>query len=800
MGDGALASPSDRIAVPRQRAVCAVLLGSVLWLLTCLCPPALAASVASRRITFHIPAQSLQQALLQFSQQAGMQLVAVGELDDGRRSAAVDGDMPAEDALRRLLDGQPFVFAVEDGIVTVSPAQPPDRPSSSPVSGAHPHREVSPPPLPPSLSDAVEFASLMVTARQRDERWIDVPMALGALTGEQIEALGLENVAAAVQMVPGVGTVDTGTSLTQVQIRGVSSSLGGNDNGYYLDSIPFTGVTVPWHPDTRSFDLDRMEVLKGPQGTLFGEGSMGGTVRILTRAPELDRLAARIETGVSSMDAGSTGYAVKSMANLPLQRDALALRVVATQEHLPGWIGRPDGGGAINRQHIDTQRARLRWGGDDARWTSDLTWMASQFDADGGGYGAGDAQLSEGVQPTRANWRGTSWDNALALSGSQLHGSLTDARLDYLIDGQVSPAAAMAGRIHIDVASRELRWASDGDAGTSWIVGVMQRRARRQDDFLINGEASFAAQTNRAHAVFGEMAVPLGAGAWSLTAGARYFVDELQGRAHAGSHQVALHGRFASINPRLAITRQAESGRLFYASVSRGFRSGQLQPLDSMAAAAEKGMALPAVIKPDSIVTWETGFKQLRDQGRLLWQGALFHSRWQALPVRVPVDDIFNGLVNSRGAVIDGAELGLVWTLRPATRLELGGSWVNASYLEDVPGTPLRKGAQVYNVPRWTLSLAVTHEWPIGESLRGTLAAAVVHHSRRRTSLVQGVPGDRILSARLRLGLESAHGWAVHLYGENLTDESGAVDGRDAFGQATRLRPRTLGMELGFSY
>src|SRR5690606_10810196 len=114
---------------------------------------------------------------------------------------------------------------------------------------------------------ATNLAAVVVSARRRDERWIDVPMAVSVTDADDIEALGLRNAAEVVGITPGATTVDTGGGFTQVQIRGVSSSLGGNDNGYYIDEVPFTGVTVPWHPDTRAFDLERIEVLKGPQGT-----------------------------------------------------------------------------------------------------------------------------------------------------------------------------------------------------------------------------------------------------------------------------------------------------------------------------------------------------------------------------------------------------------------------------------------------------------------------------------------------------------------------------------------------------
>jgi outer membrane receptor protein involved in Fe transport len=128
---------------------------------------------------------------------------------------------------------------------------------------------------------------IMVTARKREERAIDVPIAITAVSGAALERRGAANLADFLQEAPGVGVYDGGSALgMKITIRGISTSLGANENGFYLDDLPFTGVTVPISPDVRAWDLDRVEILRGPQGTLFGEGSMGGTVRILTKGAE----------------------------------------------------------------------------------------------------------------------------------------------------------------------------------------------------------------------------------------------------------------------------------------------------------------------------------------------------------------------------------------------------------------------------------------------------------------------------------------------------------------------------------
>ncbi|MGS1080012.1 TonB-dependent receptor domain-containing protein [Pseudoxanthomonas beigongshangi] len=740
----------------------------------------------SPRIAFRIPAQPLDEALLSFSQQSGLPLAAVGDLDRARRSPGVSGVMTVEAALERLLEGSGYVFSVESGVITVSSRVVPraDRPASQPIALVAPTRTLAP---------------LVVSARKRDERWVDVPMGLSVHDGERMEALGLQNVADALRLTPGVAAIDSGAAFTQVQIRGISSSLGGNDNGYYLDDIPFTGVTVPWHPDTRSFDLDRVEVLKGPQGTLFGEGSMGGTVRILTRAPELDRFSTAVQVGASRTEGGGDGGMGKAMANLPLVQDRLGLRLVATRETLAGWVDAPDGGRDMNPQRVTTRRARLRWSASDT-WMTDVSHISSTTIADGGGYAATDALQSGVYQDTRSRWRANSISSSLELPASSLLLAMSDARLEYVMDGVISPTSTLRANLHINVESLELRWSSRGAGPMEWILGYSHREALRRDTLEVDGEPGASSQSNRADAVFGEATLARDGSPWSVTAGLRYFTDEVDGRALALTRDTRLRTTFQRLTPRLSLTRRFSDQRIAYAGVAGGFRSGQLQPADSLAAALAAGIPLPATLPPDSLISYEIGLKQITAGGRVLVQGAAFHTRWRDLPVRVPINGTYNGLINSRGAIVQGLELGLSYAPAAQLRLELGATWIDAYYAADVPGTPLRRGTQVYNVPRASLSGTATYAWPVGHDMNLTAASRASYHSRRQTGLVEGVEGDAIMDVGLRLGLESPNGWSGYLYGDNLLDEAGAVDGRTPYGNATRLRPRTYGMEFHYRF
>ena len=736
-------------------------------------------------MSFRIPSQPLDEALLALAQQAGLQLVAIGDLARAGRSIEVSGVMSVDAALKRLLAGTKYDFELRPGVVTVS-----ETAKTRVAEQALAHPIVS--------SSTSNVATVVVSARRRDERWIDVPMAVSVVDTANIEALGLTNAIDAANLMPGVTGVDRGGAFTQIQMRGVSSSLAGNDNGYYLDEAPFTGVNVPWHPDTRAFDLERIEVLKGPQGTLFGEGSMGGTVRISTRAPELDRVAATVRAGVSSTEGGGVGGSGKIMLNAPFANDQLAVRAVATRETLPGWIDTPEGGRDINEQRIGTQRIRLRWSPGD-NWLTDVGFVRMNTKAPNGDYGADDRLQMIVPLETRSRWRGTMLSSQYDLPASRVTLLHSDAELRHSVDGRIAPTSTIKGTIAIDTDNTELRWTSTSGDGLAWLIGYAHRTAQRLDDLAFDGAPGLEAQFHRADAVFGEVKVPARQ-RWSFTAGLRYFTEDVSTQGHVNGLRLSEQTDFHRMIPRLSVSWQPSSTQMIYASFTTGFRSGQVQPVEALMRADRAGIEVPIAIAPDSLESYELGLKRALVDGRLRLQSALFYSRWRDLPVRVPIDATFNSLTNSKGATLGGAELELRYSPSHAMDVGLTATFTDARYAANVPGTTVRKGAPVYNVPRISLAGWVAYAWAMNVRTV-SVAASLRHHSRRETGLVgQSAGGDPITALDLRVGLESARGWGWYLYGDNLTNEQGAVDARTNFGQATRLHPRNVGLDVEYRY
>ncbi len=194
-----------------------------------------------------------------------------------------------------------------------------------------------------------QVEELVVTARKRDEALIDVPFSINAISETKMRERGATNIEELSRNIANFTVQNLGPGQSQVAIRGISAGQIVRDQpgvkeqvGVYLDESVIS--LSLFTPDIELFDLNRVEVLRGPQGTLYGSGSLSGTVRYITNQPTTARQEGAIETTLSRVKSGEFGGEVKGMVNLPLS-DTLALRVVGYATDFPGFIDaiQPDG-------------------------------------------------------------------------------------------------------------------------------------------------------------------------------------------------------------------------------------------------------------------------------------------------------------------------------------------------------------------------------------------------------------------------------------------------------------------------
>ncbi|MGF7153656.1 TonB-dependent receptor [Novosphingobium gossypii] len=656
--------------------------------------------------------------------------------------------------------------------------------------------------------------AIVVTARKREERAIDVPIAVTAISGTTLEKRGAANLADFLQEAPGIGIYDGGSALgTRITMRGISTSLGGNENGFYLDDLPFTGVTVPISPDVRAWDLDRVEVLRGPQGTLFGEGSMGGTVRILTRGADLDNWEAKGLGMVSDTRGGGTNAGVKGAFNAPIIPGVLAVRFAGTHERYQGWVDNSSTGQTnVNDQTYDTFRARARFDPTDRLSITGTYWL-SKSDFPGGGSSArDDGQQTRGTVPYSKNR--TEVYGATArydLGRAELFYSYSHSDFDLPQEGR-SARGPIRTRIGIDVDAHELRLTSTGEAPLKWTVGAYARNSQRNDivQFAAAGIDNDAQLRTSARALFGEATYTLPGAPVDLTAGLRYFEDHLRGfEANSGVVTEQPGDTYHSWNPRFSVAWHPVADATIYASAAKGFRSGQIQPTVPLALAPLYGVTLPATLSQDSIWTYEVGAKADLWDRRLSVETAVFYSDWKDVTVRIPIPGTtFNGLINSKGTHTKGVELSLVARPVPGLVLSAGGAYVDAEYVGSVPGTAIVDGAAVDDVAKFTANAALDYSAQISDTVSAFARIGWQHSSpRRNSSYAAFLPGDTVdrVDARIGVDLEQV---TLALFADNLTNDNGATSFRQVqqLGPTTfditsnRLRPRTLGVEASFRF
>jgi outer membrane receptor protein involved in Fe transport len=738
-----------------------------------------------------IPSLPAAQALQRFVEATKFQLLYAPEVVRGVTTKPVSGTLTPREVLARMLDGT-GVQIVDTGL------------------GAATLRPTAAAAAPRPVSEAAAAQAIMVTARKASERAQDVPIAVTAITGEGLRRRGASSVTEVLQDAPGVSSYDRGSGGPKIAIRGISTSLGANENGYYLDDLPFTGVSVPIAPDVRAWDLERVEILRGPQGTLFGEGSMGGTVRILTNNARLGEFGFAGQLGGARTSGGGNNSSAKAMVNVPLG-ERLAVRVAATHEELAGWIDdAATGAQNVNTSRIDTARVRVRWDATD-RLTLNATWWSFDGRYPKGGSNATDqgtlpnTVLSNSSKYELAGVSATYDFDAASLFYSYSRSSLALPQSGSLFGG------TLVSTIDIDVAAHELRVASNGKSALRWTAGLYQRESRRDDkfEFALFGLNDIGRVDSTARAVFAEASYSLPGLPLELTAGVRRFQDRLQSaESSSGVARPPADNTFKSTNPRFSVAWKAAPDWQVYTSASKGFRSGQNQPGASVALAGPLGISLPAALKPDSIWTYELGTKAVLLDKRMTVEATVYHSDWKDVTVRIPIGTTgFNGLINSGGTKTGGVEASVALDVSPALTFTLAGSYTDASYAADVPGTGIAKGKSVDEISKLTLSGSAEYRFAAFGDWQGRARLGYQYHSKREfPSFPLYQAGDAINNVHARISFERA-GWTLSLFGENLTNDNGAVTFRSVqpLGpgvndvSSTRLRPRTLGLELRYA-
>src|ERR1700682_466473 len=197
---------------------------------------------------------------------------------------------------------------------------------------------------PPGAADSGALDEIVVTANKREENVRDVPVSIGVVEGKDIESLRVENIEDITRIVPGISFAahnngPNGPGQDNITIRGISSTVGNPTVGIYIDEVPIITLTgYEGDAEPRLIDIERVEVLRGPQGTLYGASSEGGTVRFISNPVNLDAYSGSIYSDVSGTKHGGTNYTGRGIVNIPLIDGELGLRAGVVSTKSSGYV------------------------------------------------------------------------------------------------------------------------------------------------------------------------------------------------------------------------------------------------------------------------------------------------------------------------------------------------------------------------------------------------------------------------------------------------------------------------------
>ncbi|MEX6631926.1 TonB-dependent receptor [Hyphococcus lacteus] len=676
------------------------------------------------------------------------------------------------------------------------------------------------------LGQASAADEIVVTAQKREERLQDVPISITALSGEELDGQPVGGVSDALRVVPGVSISSTPQGgATQLTIRGVASGEatlnGASTAAYYIDSVPFGLVKSAILPDTNAYDMQRIEVLRGPQGTLYGANALNGVVRLITNDADPEAFDLKMRTGLATTKDGQESYRGDVAVNIPLIEDKVAIRVVAGFENAGGWIDQPNRPAEdVNDSRSRNIRVKLNAHPTDELSIGLSAWV-SRIDQDTASYGDDDRNQSSPIPlPQSLDYDAYSMNIGYELPGVSISSATSylefsnSSQRDYTAFGD---GITLYSDFGSSVFTEELLVNSTNESNWRWSAGAFYRDA---SDVLYQTLPAFIPapinnrDASRSYAVFGELTRVMFDGQVELTGGLRYFhdkVSQIERTPSSGDPTQILAMRtekFDALTPRVVVNWLPNDDLTLYASYSQGFRSGFNQSPSIIRSAP--GIA---PVEADRLSNYEIGTKGSLLDGALSFNMAAYYIDWKDIHQNLNVDlsgVIFAATVNGPSASGFGVDLGL--TAHPAEGFNIGGtfSWNDLTLQDSIitqtasgPVTIYDEGSRLAFSPEYTVGGFLDYTTSIGGGYEAQLSGSVNYRSEITSRLLAGgasalFVSDDPLIARARASIISPDNWTLSLYAENISDWNGVIQPPTDGSRHFRLRPRTIGVQFEF--
>jgi outer membrane receptor protein involved in Fe transport len=697
---------------------------------------------------------------------------------------------------------------------------------------------------------ATGVQDIIVTAGKQSVKLSEVGGAVSAVSGDELRKMDASKLTDYFGFIPGVSITSFGRpGQVQVAIRGISSQSVGSAAATYVDEIPFGQSSnesqgAAYLPDLDPNDLERVEVLKGPQGTLYGASSLGGLVKFVTRAPSLSRT--EFETGeeASLVDHGDAGVKLRAAGTTPIIDDVLGIRASGYFRRDPGFVDNVylgeknvdrghSYGGRVSLLFKPTDHLQIKLGAilqdnhansmSEIDYTLPPPFIPTYGDLKNSRYIDQPSHVDNRIYSAEINYD-FGFADLVSATG------VTRQRIGRLLDITQSYGTRYARYLHtvpgdgntigldaqyaIDKVTQEIRLQSRQNGHFEWVVGGFY-----QDES--SNDASVATLRNAAGVVAPDpIGHPIGTGSnndlkeYAGFANATLYItpklDVSGGYRHSNIDQSNFKLSTGIIyngpaDPSFDITRvdvthdrvntysfgarwRPLTHLLFYARAASGFRPGGGRTLPP----AAEAVGLSPVYQPDRVWSYEAGVKASALDNRLSVDIDGFWIDWKNIQNLQLIQTFFvagnAGKARSRGVEADVQ-------LQPIPELNITGSfaYTDAIYTEGNVAADVEKGDELNAVAKYTASLKGEYERPFNDRWRGFLGGDIQYRGSELDVVNTRMPAYTVFG--LHAGVEGDH-FRAQIFASNLTDKRGLLGNTTGSTSYAVVQPRTIGISF----
>lgn len=723
----------------------------------------------------------------------------------------------------------------------------------------------SPAPIKAASPNAIE--EVVVTAERRTQSIQDVASSLGVISGESIEVMGIDDFLGYSRSQAGVVLHQAVKNRATWNIRGINTDIGDTQLtqepvAVYINDM---AVSQPYaslvQVDLRMYDIERIEILRGPQGTLFGSGTLGGLVRVLTKQPNLDEFEASMSVDLADVSRAGLRQRYDAMINVPLT-ETMAIRAVGSVRDEQGWVKNPVLG-TENSSDDWNARVALLWQPNER---FDLKLEAIHQDSDpedGDAWNPDLGRFLRNTIVTEARQTIFSQFNATATYDFEEFATFTSSTnwqktdSNWLLQAGEIPGIGtllnQSDNIDTDFFSQEFRFVSNTKGRINWVAGAFYSDVKTSDatfKFVLDGLTDFADLViapgvvtsdtiltapqsiySTELAAYGDVTLNLNE-KWSATVGLRAFEFESQLEdAGATVFDFASFQNFnlppfenkasdSDLTWRGVLSYKPDDASHYYFNVSRGYRVGQINPNFGPSFVDPADIVIDESYDADQTINYELGLKKQFFDNRLALNAALYFVDWSDVQVdALRPSDQRNFIANAGDAESKGLELEAIFDATERLQMRLTASWQDAEIVSISALNSLLSGAQVGDdmpgSPDYMFSGQANYTTPLnsGADLQIYAVAQWVGESVNRFSnqAATGLPHPDFAINESYENVDvgatfSRDRAAFTLYVENLTNndniilDTGAVATASGENNYITLRPRTVGARFTYEF